>query len=231
MDLGVTLSSRTVQSHVEPLYTDRFKCDIIADGVTNGIVEYGETRLMVVNGHCKGVNNLQLTKRHNGQRHGSPLNFTNTEQPFVFALGPDDRVLRSDAKDAGIRRHAMIGRFKMDMTKVVVGKKDDVDVKALGRIGMWESRHAQINGGAKHGIMDYRSYVHSVVMCGTFVILFPMGVVFLRLLERVKWHAWMQGVGTLLIIFGVGVGINMGKMYNKVRYSISLLERNFNITA
>ena len=60
------------------------------------------------------------------------------------------------------------------------------------------------------------SGTHAVFMCGTFLFIFPIGVVLLRSFERVKWHAGTQTGGLLVVCAGVGLGIWVSKFYNKV---------------
>ena len=66
---------------------------------------------------------------------------------------------------------------------------------------------------------DYGSAFHALLMVGTFVILFPLGVMWLRIFNKVILHWLNQTLGVLVVIVGAGIGIYVGRMYNKVRLS------------
>ncbi|KAF2786223.1 iron reductase domain protein, partial [Melanomma pulvis-pyrius CBS 109.77] len=205
---GITLSPRIVNGNVEPSYDDQTNCQL--------------NNVYAVNGYCKDINHKSHTKqrRYNGsikrEEHNdgdNVVSFDNLQQPFIFALGPTDRHLHDDRKDADIRRHSMYGHFNIDLTKSTVERSEDVAQDELSAIGTWENYNAQIVGGTTKD-RDWSGNLHSLIMCGVFVILFPIGVVFLRLLEMVKWHAWMQGIGAACALCGVGLGIWAGLEYN-----------------
>lgn len=103
----------------------------------------------------------------------------------------------------------------MDLSKATKSRTEEIDQSHLGRVGDWENSDAQLIGDVTNDY-DWAAPAHAVLMCGTFVILFPIGVIFLRLMEKVKWHAWMQGIGMGLAIVGFGAGIYLGREYNHV---------------
>ncbi|KAF2469130.1 CBD9-like protein, partial [Lindgomyces ingoldianus] len=213
---GVTLSPRTVDGNVEPSYDDKTGCQLNTnDGITNGITSLDSKDIYAVNGYCKGINGKSYRKRESDGGGGGKgkISFSSTNQPFIFALGPDDRDLRSSSMSAGIRRHILYGTFSMDLSKASVQDSDDVFQTQLSSVGGWTNHNAQTLENPKND-RDWSAPIHTVVMCGTFVILFPIGVIFLRLLEKVRWHAWIQGFGMVLAVLGVGVGIKLGLEYN-----------------
>ena len=57
---------------------------------------------------------------------------------------------------------------------------------------------------------------HAAIMLAAFVVIFPLGAVLLRFLESVKAHYIVQTIGLLATVFGVGVGLYLGTMYNHV---------------
>lgn len=208
--LGVTLSSRTVDGHVEPSYNERINCQILVEnGTTNGIVKVGNRDILSVNGVCRNI-----TKSTAGEDKGN-IDSTSTHQDFIFALGPTGKSIRSDSKYAGIRRHVLYGQFSMDLSKSAVANTGETNQGHLSTVGNWENSNAQLVGDVTND-HDWSGPVHAVLMGGTFVILFPIGVVFLRLLEKVKWHAWIQSIGVVLAVIGLGVGIYLGREYNHV---------------
>jgi hypothetical protein len=224
---GVTFSPRTVNGNVEPSHDDQIDCSLnTRDGITNGIVSHNEESIYAVNGYCKNINKKPLNhpKRDGGEKEGesnNAISYDNAEQSFIFALGPTDRHLRSDKKDADLRRHKMFGQFKFDLTKTTVESSDDVNHDELSAIGTWENHNAQVVGGPTKD-RDWSGNLHSLIMCGVYVLLFPIGVVFLRLIEKVKWHAWMQGVGTAFAFLGVGFGVWAALEYNQVSVFFSI---------
>ena len=62
---------------------------------------------------------------------------------------------------------------------------------------------------------DYTAIAHAVFTCIAFVIMMPLGVIFLRILERVRWH-WINELLALLVAFiGLVIGIYLSTTYNK----------------
>jgi len=59
-------------------------------------------------------------------------------------------------------------------------------------------------------------------MIFTFVALMPLGLVLLRVVESVRWHAINQTVAAILAIIGGGIGVYIGLMYNRVRLTHEL---------
>lgn len=235
---GVTLSSRTANNHVEPIYGPNVPCELNNEtGTTpSSIVDHNGQQIFAVNAVCRGINNravsvitgrsapaslYSIDRRKNKKGPGdSMLNFDNAAQDFMFALGPTDRTIKDDSKGANIRRHSVYGTFTLGLNAATVQSSNDVDQVALAAVGNWQIKNAKLVGGPNND-MDWALIIHAVLLCGSFVILFPIGVVFLRVLDKVKWHAYMQGVGLLLIIVGVGLGLGASGQY--VHVSLSLL--------
>jgi hypothetical protein len=201
------------------------------DGKQNGIVKLEDKDYFVANVHCKNMTSRyyppspDLSKRqghpkveyeYEGDYDLPKLDLSSAAQPFIFALGPADRKLRSDNKGVPLRRHVTFGHFTMDMTKASIDTAADVSHKELASVGVWQNRNARINGDPKEDGGGWEGAVHAVLMCSTLVVLFPVGVIFLRLLNQVKPHAWLQGIGCLFIVVGVGVGVWAGMSYNQV---------------
>lgn len=208
--------------HVEPMHDPKSGCSMTSgDGITNGIVKQGDKDMFVVNGYCKNINHVSLTSRltkresDTSVQGAQKVDFANTQQPFIFAMGPTDRKLQDDRKGADLRRHSLYGQFQVDMTKATVATANDFDEDDLAKVGGWQNMNAKIMGKPSRD-MDWFGPVHSILMCGTYIILFPLGVIFLRIVDQVKWHAWMQASGSILLIGGAGIGIYASKEYNHV---------------
>lgn len=203
---GVTLSPRLCGSHVEPTWDSKIDCELVTgNGIMNGVIAYNNSEIYVVNAHCKNITGLAREK----------IDFGSTQQKFIFAVGPGDHTLESDDKGAGIRRHDEYGVFQMDMTKATVQDGDGVTVPT-GKAAT-ENSNAQIVGSPTQD-NDWTGVLHATAMCGAFVIIFPMGVVMLRVLEKVMFHAGMQALGVLASIVGVAIGLYLSMMYNHSKH-------------
>lgn len=229
---GVTLSPRIADGNREPTYDSDIPCDIDdLDGpAPSSTTDRNGNSFFAVNVHCRNVHNRTSFARSTSDTKpdvssDGKLDFDNPSQNFIFALGPTDRHLHDDSKEANIRRHSMYGRFTLDLRAATVSSPLDVDKEALAQIGTLTMKDARLEGEPRRD-RDWGGGVHSVLMCGTFVILFPLGFIFLRVLEKVEWHAIMQTVGLVLILAGMGLGIWLGREYNHVRSGLPLLLTN-----
>lgn len=63
---------------------------------------------------------------------------------------------------------------------------------------------------------DFGPPFHALVMCVAFVLVFPFGAFVMRVMERVMWHAWIQGAAMVLVILGFGSAIYISLEFNKV---------------
>ena len=191
--LDVTLSRRVGTGHVEPISYEPTNSSIeILDGT--GIID-GQ---YVVNAQC---HNCRVWNR--GQ-----IDFASNSQPMVFAAGPDDLNLNSDASDAGLRRHDFYGSFNIDL------------VAAQGDPTPWPPADLSMRNatatGHTHSDHEYSSSVHAVVMAGTFVVIFPLGIFYMKILRNVRWHWIAQAFGVLVVIVGAALGLSMSRYYNRV---------------
>ncbi|KAF2020748.1 iron reductase domain protein [Aaosphaeria arxii CBS 175.79] len=211
---GVTLSPRTVNGHVEPSYSSSINCHILTSNTApNGIVKANNGHdILAVNAICHNITTSHSPTADEGE---ASVNLTSTTQPFIFALGPTDRKIQSDSKTAGIRRHVLYGQFAMDLSKTALADSNPIDevTTQLSSVGNWQNSNAQLVGDVTRD-HDWAPATHGAFMCVTFVLVFPLGVVLLRLLERVKWHAWVQTFGVVLVVVGLGVGVYLGMQYN-----------------
>ena len=140
--------------------------------------------------------------------------FNSTEQPMIYALGPDQADLTSDHREAGLRRHERYGRFTFNLTQAVSGNLDPIS-------GFPRPEDRSNNGAAKLGgekdDHEYASYAHGLLMIAVFVLLFPLGTIWLRIFEKVRWH-WINQVFSIILIYvGAAIGINLSRQYNRVR--------------
>jgi hypothetical protein len=63
---------------------------------------------------------------------------------------------------------------------------------------------------------DFTPALHAALMIIAFVGLMPIGLLILRIMNSVKWHALNQTLSAAVALVGVFVGIYCGTMYNRV---------------
>ncbi|KAB2570909.1 Cytochrome b561 eukaryote [Lasiodiplodia theobromae] len=202
---NVTFSPRVATGESEPTYRSSIACSVYQgeDTPRVGILEDPDTDgdRYSVNAHCRDVKSSVPELA---------LDLSSKTQPFIYAIGPWSHGLYSDSKRAGIRRHRYYGGFTMDMTVATEPNATDAG-KAFGT----QMKDATPRDGPHEDDGSRGSGTHAVFMCGTFLFIFPIGVVLLRSFERVKWHAGTQTGGLLVVCAGVGLGIWVSKFYNK----------------
>lgn len=76
---------------------------------------------------------------------------------------------------------------------------------------------------------EYGSAFHALLMVGTLVILFPLGVMWLRIFNKVILHWLNQTFAVLMVIVGAGIGIYISLLYNKVRLSKVPISRTLDV--
>lgn len=133
---------------------------------------------------------------------------------MIYALGPDQADLTSDDKGAGLRRHERYGRFTFNLTQALYGNLDpDQDFPRLDD----RSNDGAAEIGDEEDDHEYASYAHGLLMIAVFVLLFPLGTIWLRIFEKVRWH-WINQVFSVIFIYvGAAIGIKLSRQYNRVR--------------
>jgi hypothetical protein len=192
---------------VEPTYSNKIACQLVTGGnLRNGMTtDFTNNRIYSANVHCKNITAF-------GERDGK-INLTNDQQPFIFAFGPADQSLLTTDLAASIRRHEAYGSFWMSMSKASTDNIDGATVPS------GESLLTMTNAGQDGSLQsdgDKLGPAHAVLMCGAFLLLFPFGVIVLRVFEKVGMHAVVQGIGVSAAVIGVGVGIYLSRMYKHV---------------
>lgn len=115
-----------------------------------------------------------------------------------------------------MRRHNHYGHFKMDM------------VQAQGVGGLPNGQNITKMSGAflDGNITDDHEVIvplHAVFMAGTIIIVFPLGIIFIVALRKVKSHYVTQTIGIVFLAIGVGLGIEQSKIQNKVSQSVEVV--------
>jgi protein-S-isoprenylcysteine O-methyltransferase Ste14 len=190
----VTISPRIARGNSEPIYNPDVVIEERASEIRKG--RYSVT------GKCRNCRTL-MDKQY--------IDFASAAQPMIYAVGPERAHLSSDDMAAGLRRHDRYGRFTLNMTQAATGNLDPVAFPREGDVSN--------NGSApvrdEKNDHDYRSYSHGILMIAVFVLLFPLGVVWLKIFESVRWHWINQLFGVGLLFIGAAVGINLSRQYNR----------------
>ncbi|SMR43406.1 unnamed protein product [Zymoseptoria tritici ST99CH_1E4] len=149
------------------------------------------------------------------------LNLTNTAEQFVFALGPNI-TLHSNDKNAPLRLHDFHGTFQLDMTVATNYTGDYARVPAPQDPGLqtgdsfWAfANYYSSSAYNTSNDAEWAGVAHAVFMCFTFLLIFPLGALSLRLLRRALVHAAAQVLGVIFLTIGLGLGIYASKLYNK----------------
>jgi hypothetical protein len=194
----VTLSARLGTGHFEPSYSKSTRLTLVSPPVGDYANGY-YNNMMYVTGQCLNCSTLAP----------SAIDPHSTSQPFIYAVGPVARNPNSNSAAASLRRHQHYGRFTMDMTAAAGAM-----VPSLGVV----SSSGTKNQGDKTD-WDFAESLHAFVMLAAFVVIFPMGFFFARVLERIGLHMVFQSVGAVLVIAGMICGIVLTGYYNRERLS------------
>jgi len=185
----VTLSPRIGKGNYEPAYTKEFVVEMMpGSGIANNI--------MTANVRCQ---DCQVWS-------GGKIDSSNTKAPFTFARGPN-ADFRSNSLEASVKRHSVYGSFTLDLTKAM-GSKAVPNADYADRAGTVQL--------SQEGDRDLAPPFHAVFMIFAFVGLMPVGIMILRILNRPKWHGLNQAISVVLAFMGLGLGLYIGTMYQRV---------------
>lgn len=194
---AVTISPRLSHGNLEPTF--------------NGDLSINKVNTRIENGRYKVRGMCQNCRIFRDKEY---IAFNSIEQPMIYALGPDQADLTSDDRGAGLRRHERYGRFTFNLTQAVSGNLDPNqdfprpdDRKINGASETWDEDDDH----------EYASYAHGLLMIAVFVLLFPLGTIWLRIFEKVRWHWINQVFSVILIYVAAAIGINLSRQYNRVR--------------
>lgn len=136
-------------------------------------------------------------------------------QPFIFAVGPENHAPRSNSFTAPLRQHVLHGNFLLDMTSAY-----GIKLPALGTA----EAGVKLQGSTT---LDHErsSPAHALILIFAFLVIFPLGVLMLRLLNKVNLHMYVQTVGMLFVVIGTIMGFIMSKTYNRVSLILSAVCR------
>jgi hypothetical protein len=161
----------------------------VSSSVTNGTLQ-----IMAI---CKNCTTWSL---------GS-MDTTSTKQPFIFALGPTGTTISSDSTSQNINQHTAYNDFTLDMTQASFSGSNSPDMSSGNNAvssGSTSSSAATTGAGAQNNVY---TRTHGIFMAIAFVILFPLGVLVLRLGHSVIGHGIVQATAYCFVIVGLGTGI------------------------
>lgn len=194
----LTLSPRLPSNHAEPRYSSDIHVEVLpGTGITNN----GTLTMNFKCTNCRGENAVKA--------HGYNLDVTSTSQPCIFASGPTGDI-KSDKLDVSIRRHASYGTFTVDMQKATgpggVAPAPTSDTPDEGAVEKSDKNDR-----------DFSAPLHAAIMIFAFLVLLPFGLVIVHAFGWVKWHAINQAFATILVLVGFGLGIYIGRQYNRTK--------------
>lgn len=189
----ITVSPRIAHGHTEPKHDDAKDVSITVlpgSGIDNDS--------MVVDFKCSNCRSWS----------GKSLDIKSASQPMIFASYGEDseQPMQSDDRSATIPQHSVTRMFSLNL------------VQATGQGGLpigpfTSGSHTKDNGGSTEDDgeegHDYARAFHALLMIGSFLLLFPLGVVYLRIFEKVLLHWMNQAFAAFLILAGAIIGITI----------------------
>jgi hypothetical protein len=186
---NVTVSPRLSYSNTEPSYTTNITYTVgPGSGTSNGSM-----KASVLCHNCRSWK-------------GGSIDPADTAARFLFASGPGGG-LNSNSQSADLQRHSSYGTFTMDLTKAV-GEGQFPSAVTADTSGTVQDRDVTDH--------DFYGALHAALMIIAFAVLMPIGLLILRVMNNVKWHALNQTLSAAVALIGVFVGIYSGTMYNRV---------------
>ncbi|KAI5235959.1 CBD9-like protein [Aureobasidium subglaciale] len=189
---GITLSPRLSTGHQQPQYTDTKDVEVVSSSITNG-----QYQIMAI---CKNCTTWSL---------GS-ISTTSTSQPFIFALGPTGETISSDSTSENIDQHRLYNSFNLDMQQASFSGSSS---PALSPSSGAESgtTSSSSSSAASSAPSEIYNRVHGIFGAIAFVILFPLGVLVLRLGHSVIGHGIVQATAYCFVIVTLGTGIYLSE--------------------
>ncbi|CAD0055294.1 unnamed protein product, partial [Aureobasidium pullulans] len=201
MFIGYPSSNGTATGHQQPQYSSDLdlNVEVVSSSITNGAYQ-----LMAI---CKNCTTWSL----------GTMDTTSTDQPFIFALGPTGSAISSDSTSESIRQHSMYNSFTLDMQQASFSGSDTPALSpssgaASSNSGSGSGSSSSSSGTAmSSGGSNTYNMVHGIFMSIAFVILFPLGVLVLRLGHSVIGHGIIQALAYCFVIVGLGTGIYLSQ--------------------
>ncbi|KAJ9605648.1 hypothetical protein H2200_009497 [Cladophialophora chaetospira] len=187
---NVTVSPRIATGHVMPQHTDDVQVTVLGgSGIIDGT--------FVVNAKCSKCRSW----------NGGKIDVSSTKQAMIWAAASAGELNTNDL-NARINQHQGYNFFDLNL-------KDATGVGGVPSVN--SSSNTVVGGGPVDGDGHFRGATgfHGFLMVAAFLIVFPGGLLLLRVFEKVWLHWGVQSLGLLMTILGVGVGIAISKK-NKI---------------
>ncbi len=194
----ITVSARTADGNSEP-FVDRDREVKLLGGSTNN----GRYVAKWMCANCR-------------KWSGGFVNITETAQKMIYAAGPSNVQLDTRNTDAGLRRHDWYGKFTINLEQA----QGDPDLFQTSFKPNGSDGASQAEGLTDDH--DFGSPAHAIFMTGTFVIIFPLGGVWLRIFGSARLHWMTQVLGALIVFIGAAIGIYLSKLFNRVSRAESI---------
>jgi len=176
----VTVSVRTTSGHNTPSPISDIQYTVSSSQISNST--------MIANVICHNCTKWE---------HGS-LDLKSTKQAWIRAVGPG-KPIASDAQDATIDQHSSYGIFFMDMPQAEASSATIPTISGVSNL------HVQPQPSSVPALI----IIHAVLLAGSFLLLFPLGVTLLRWRSLVRIHYILQLSATALCVIGLAVAIVM----------------------
>nr|POE68799.1 hypothetical protein CFP56_66813 [Quercus suber] len=210
---SITISPRIGTGHTEPEYYEDIKCELVGAAANSNTVTSDEEH-----GHPYNVAMVADAVCHNATNWGSGsiqlgVQDGNTAQQMIFAVGPG-LPLSSNSLTAPLHRHEFTGLFTMDLKQASsdsasVPLPNSSDAAANYTLsGATAATDAKEDG-------DPAPFIHGAVMSLTFIVIFPLGALLLRVFQRVLAHIIVQCIGLVLFLMATAGGIVVSQAYNR----------------
>ncbi|RHZ60851.1 hypothetical protein CDV55_106235 [Aspergillus turcosus] len=193
---NVTVSPRSGKGHFQPGYNPEAEIELLdGTGISNGY--------MTANVRCNSC--LQWS--------GGSLNTSSTSSTWVWAEKTGPAIASSDP-EYSITRHDSCGVYAVNMAQARVATVNETNPFA----GQNAASTAQPtdNGGTTTttSSSDKALIAHAVLMCISFVVLFPSFAISIHIIPSAKVvpliHAPLQLFTLALVLAGLGLGVYLG---------------------
>lgn len=135
------------------------------------------------------------------QSRARALDTASKNQPWIYAVGPGEHVA-SDSQNAEINQHKAYGVFFSDMTKAQTTSSAIPQI--LG--------NSDINTTLLPSSVGPLIVVHAVCLGGSFVLLFPLGIILLRWWGSFKLHWIIQLLATTISVAGLVAAVALSML-------------------
>lgn len=196
---NVTLSPRYGQGHFEPAWLDEVAVQVL-DGT--GIVQQNGVDYMMYRARCTAG----CRSWHNGF-----LDVSSSEVEAMYAFGPSDVALLSDAPDAPLLMHVELGRFSIDMKRTEGASDAPVVDQDASNDGVGVDLD-----GRRTDMRDGGAIAHAVLMLVGTTLLLPLGAALLRPGRGPVVHAAVQLAAVVFVLAGLGTGMSVSRRYQRV---------------